>query len=224
MENWKIIKTKGDYDKAMARIIELANAGLEVDTDQMDEFELLTLLVGHYEKANFQMDKPDPIEAIKFRMDQEGLTSADMKQFIGSASKVSEVLNRKRPLSLPMIRKIHNGLGIPAEILIKDVNELEWTPLDSSDELLELIGVSVSSHMNIDAGFSNIPDFIAHGRITQRAEVVGPLFMSSERKELKAVKHTFSLARAAKIFDGVIGTKVHSTNTRYLDESFNLIS
>ncbi|MBA8562193.1 transcriptional regulator [Citrobacter freundii] len=224
MENWKIIKTKGDYDTAMARIIELATAGLKAETDEMDEFELLTLLVGHYEKANFQMDKPDPIEAIKFRMDQEGLTPADMKEFIGSASKVSEVLNRKRPLSLSMIRRIHNGLGIPADILIKDVNELEWTQLDSSDELLELIGVSVSSHVDLVTGFSNKPDFIAHGRITQHAEVVTPLFSSLNKKEPKVIKDTFSFDRVAKIFGGVTGAKVHSTDTRYLDESFNLIS
>ncbi|XBY07297.1 transcriptional regulator [Escherichia coli] len=80
------------------------------------------------------MDKPDPIEAIKFRMDQQGLSYADMKQYIGSASKVSEVLNRKRPLSLSMIRRLHDGLGIPADILIQDMSAIEWSLVDAEEE------------------------------------------------------------------------------------------
>ncbi|HCB2882994.1 TPA: transcriptional regulator [Citrobacter freundii] len=223
MANWRIIKTKDEYDVAMARIIELATSGLEADTEKMDEFELLTLLVGHYEDANCKMDKPDPIEAIKFRMDQQGLTPADMKQFIGSASKVSEVLNRKRPLSLSMIRRIHNGLGIPADILIKDVNELEWTHLDSSDDRLERVEFLVSSQMELAARFDNMPVLVARSR-SIRKRFIAPIVTEATSAEAKLPKENFSFSRVAKIFGGVISTKDHSSDKHYLDEGFSIIS
>ncbi|EKK7717307.1 hypothetical protein PO816_004262, partial [Cronobacter dublinensis] len=153
MSNWRILKSKEDYDHAMDRFLQLADAELELNTDALDEFELLSLLIGHYEESHYRMDKPDPVEAIKFRMDQQGLTQADMTQYIGSASKVSEVLNRKRPLSLSMIRRLHNELGIPADILIQDVNKLEWAHLDLGDELVKSLDVSIQT-CNSDA-FSN---------------------------------------------------------------------
>lgn len=128
-ETWRLIKNKADYEKAMERLLLLANNELVEGSDELDEFELLSLIIEHYEQQNFAMDKPDPIEAIKFRMDQQGLTQADMREYIGSASKVSEVLNYKRPLSLSMIKRIHVGLGIPAEILIQDAQNLEWSPV-----------------------------------------------------------------------------------------------
>ena len=124
-KNWRIFKTHDDYERGIDRLLQLANSGLQPDTDDFDEFELLSLLVGHYEESKFPMDKPDPIEAIKFRMEQQGLTQSDMTRFMGSASKVSEVLNYKRRLSLSMIRRLHEGLGIPADILIQDVNHID---------------------------------------------------------------------------------------------------
>ncbi|WP_233622910.1 helix-turn-helix domain-containing protein [Citrobacter amalonaticus] len=126
---WRIFKTHEEYEQGMARLLQLAESELAEGTSDFEEFELLSLLIGHYEDKKFPMDKPDPIEAIKFRMDQQGLTQADMKQYIGSASKVSEVLNYKRPLSLSMIKRLHTGLGIPADILIQDTQNVEWSPL-----------------------------------------------------------------------------------------------
>lgn len=123
---WKIFKTEADYSQGMARLSQLAADELVPETDNFDEFELLTLLIGHYEKKHFPMAMPDPIEAIKFRMDQQGLGQADMTPYFGSASKVSEVLNRKRPLSINMIRRLHDGLGIPADVLIQDMNAIDW--------------------------------------------------------------------------------------------------
>ncbi|MFB0711435.1 type II toxin-antitoxin system HigA family antitoxin [Buttiauxella noackiae] len=131
---WRIIKNDEEHALAMARLIELASGDLHPETDAFHEFELLGLLIEHYESRAFPMDKPDPIEAIKFRMDQQGLTPADMKQYIGSASKVSEVLNYKRPLSLSMIKRLHSGLGIPADILLQDVNSVEWSPISYGAE------------------------------------------------------------------------------------------
>ncbi len=126
---WKIFKSDEDFNRGMERFMQLASGDLTPGTNDFDEFELLNLLIGHYEEKNYPIEKPDPIEAIKFRMDQQGLSQADMREFIGSASKVSEVLNYKRPLSLSMIKRIHSGLGIPADILLQDIEKIEWTPI-----------------------------------------------------------------------------------------------
>ena len=113
----KIIKTEAEYEATLARIAALMDA--EPDSPQEEELKLLVLLVEKYEAEHFPIDLPDPVEAIKFRMEQEGLETKDIIQYIGSQSKVSEVLNYKRPLSLNMIRRLQAGLGIPAEVLIQ---------------------------------------------------------------------------------------------------------
>lgn len=145
---WRILKNDEDHAAAMARLIELASSNLQPETDEFDEFELLGLLIEHYESSAYPMDKPDPIEAIKFRMDQQGLSQADMKQFIGSTSKVSEVLNRKRPLSLSMIRRLHDGLGIPADILIQDMSAIEWSLVEADE-----FEATVTSTMSVSEPF-----------------------------------------------------------------------
>jgi HTH-type transcriptional regulator/antitoxin HigA len=118
MMNTKIIKSEEEYEAVLARIAELMDAA--PDSPEEEELELLTLLVEKYEAENYPVELPDPIEAIKFRMEQEGLTRKDLIPFIGSQSKVSEVLNYKRPLSLSMIRGLHEGLEIPAEVLLQE--------------------------------------------------------------------------------------------------------
>ncbi|HBR1720160.1 TPA: transcriptional regulator [Klebsiella quasipneumoniae subsp. quasipneumoniae] len=154
--NWRIIKNSEEHAAAMARLIELASGDLQPGTEDFDELELLGLLIEHYESREFPMDKPDPIEAIKFRMDQQGLSHADMKQYIGSASKVSEVLNRKRPLSLSMIRRLHDGLGIPADILIQDMSAIEWSLVDAEEEETTMTSVIVQCE---SATISSAPYF-----------------------------------------------------------------
>jgi HTH-type transcriptional regulator/antitoxin HigA len=104
------------------------------NTSEFDELELLAFLIEKYDAEHSKIEIPDPIEAIKFRMEQQNLKNSDLVPFIGSKSKVSEVLNRKRALSLSMIRKLNHGLGIPAEVLIKDtfkslpdeIEGIEW--------------------------------------------------------------------------------------------------
>ncbi len=113
----KILKNETDYNSALAKIDLLLDA--EPGTPEMDELELLSFLVEKYEDEHYHIDLPDPIDAIKFRMDQQGLTRKDLIPYLGSQSKVSEVLNGKRPLSLSMIRKLHKGLGISAEVLLQ---------------------------------------------------------------------------------------------------------
>ena len=112
----KVIKTETDYAGALARIDKLMDAA--PNTPQGDELELLALLVHDYEDKLFPMDKPDPIAAIRFRMEQQGLRPKDLVPFLGSRSRVSEVLSGRRNLSLKMIRALATGLGIPANVLL----------------------------------------------------------------------------------------------------------
>ncbi len=114
----KIIKSEAEYEAALAHIETLMAA--EPGSPAEAELELFAMLVEQYEAVHYPINLPDPIEAIKFRMEQEGLTRKDMRPYLGSQSKVSEVLNRKRPLSLAMIRSLHAGLDIPAEVLLQE--------------------------------------------------------------------------------------------------------
>jgi HTH-type transcriptional regulator/antitoxin HigA len=113
----KVIKTQGDYKAALAQIESLM--GARPGTPEEEELELLAVLTENYEREHFPIGLPDPVEAIKFRMEQEGLARKDLVPYIGNASKVSEVLNHKRPLSMAMIRALHEGLAIPAEVLLQ---------------------------------------------------------------------------------------------------------
>ena len=114
----KVIKTEAEYEVALARVADLMDA--QPGSPDEQELELFALLVEQYEQEHFPIAPPDPVEAILFRMEQEGLTRKDLAAYIGSPSKVSEVLNRKRPLSLSMIRALHRGLGIPTDILVQE--------------------------------------------------------------------------------------------------------
>lgn len=111
------IRTEEDYDTALARIEEIWDA--EPGTQESDELDLLSILVEAYEEEHHPIDPPDPIEAIKFRMEQMGLTRKDLEPFIGHRGRVAEVLNRRRGLSIDMIRNLSEGLGIPADVLIE---------------------------------------------------------------------------------------------------------
>lgn len=115
----KIIRNEEMYDEALAFVSSLMDA--KPGSKQEEELELWSLLIEQYEKEHHPIEEPDPIEAIRFRMDQLGLHRKDLEPFIGQKSKVSEVLNRKRPLSLPMIRSLHSYLGIPAAVLVREV-------------------------------------------------------------------------------------------------------
>ena len=110
------IKTEQDYNDSIKRIEELW--GAKKDTPQGDELDLLATLVESYEMKHYPIAPPDPVEAIKFRMEQMGMTKADMVQYLGSQSRVSEILNKRRKLTLGMIKSLYKGLKIPAEILL----------------------------------------------------------------------------------------------------------
>jgi len=111
------IKIEQDYRQALDEIEGLMTA--ERDTPEGDRLDVLVTLVEAWEARHYPLDLPDPVEAIKYHMEQKGLTPRDLVPFIGSRNRVYEILNRKRPLTLKMIRRLHNDLGIPAESLIK---------------------------------------------------------------------------------------------------------
>ena len=117
----KVIKNEVDYQSALAHVAELMDAA--PGSREEEELELFSLLVEQYELEHYPVPLPDPVEAILFRMEQEGLTRKDLATYMGSPSRVSEVLNRKRPLSLAMIRALNAGLGIAAEVLLQDPRE-----------------------------------------------------------------------------------------------------
>jgi len=112
----KAIKTEEDYNKSLKRLEEIFHA--PIDSKEGDEAELLSILIEKYEDEKYPIEAPDPIEAIKFRMEQMQMTNKDLAQIIGYKSRVSEIFNRKRKLTLNMIRNLHDKMNIPYESLI----------------------------------------------------------------------------------------------------------
>jgi len=115
--NIKPIKTEQDYQDALNRLETIFDA--KSGTSEGDELEILGLLIDDYENKHFPIDLPDPIEAIKFRMEQLGYTQNDLSKILGQKSRASEILNKKRKLSIEMIRKLHEVLNIPTNVLIQ---------------------------------------------------------------------------------------------------------
>lgn len=115
--NLKLLKTKKDYDQALERLEMIFDA--KKGSKEGDELEILGILIEQYENEHFPIDLPDPIEAIKFRMEQLGYTQTDLAKVVGLKSRASEILSRKRKLSLEMIRQLHDKLNIPTDVLIQ---------------------------------------------------------------------------------------------------------
>ena len=114
----KAIKTESDYNQALKRLEEIFHA--PADSKEGDEAEILSILIEKYEDEHYPIEAPDPIEAIKFRMDQMGMNNKDLAEIIGYKSRVSEIFSRKRKLTLKMIKNLHEKLKIPYESLIAD--------------------------------------------------------------------------------------------------------
>ncbi|MBK8522624.1 MAG: helix-turn-helix domain-containing protein [Chitinophagaceae bacterium] len=115
--NIKPIRTKKDYEQALSRLEVIFDS--KKGTDKGDELEILGMLIENYENEKFPIGFPDPVEAIKFRMEQLGYNQTDLANVVGLKSRASEILNRKRKLSLEMIRQLHDRLNIPTEVLIQ---------------------------------------------------------------------------------------------------------
>jgi HTH-type transcriptional regulator/antitoxin HigA len=114
----KPIKTEDDYNQALKRLEKIFDA--EPNTKEGDELEVLALIIGDYENKHYPIDPPDPIEAIKFRMEQLGMNQNEFGEIVGFKSRASEILNKKRKLTLKMIREISSKLNIPSDVLIKE--------------------------------------------------------------------------------------------------------
>jgi len=113
----KPIRSEADYERALAEVERLW--GAKAGTREGDRLDVLATLIDAYEAIHHPMDPPDPVEAIKFRMEQQGLKRKDLEPIIGTRTRVAEVLNRRRNLSIAMIRRLHSRLGISAEVLIR---------------------------------------------------------------------------------------------------------
>ena len=112
------IRNEKDYQKALDRLEDIFDA--KKATEEGDELEIISILIDRYENENFPIGMPDPIEAIKFRMEQMGMNQKDLAEVVGFKSRVSEILNKKRKLTLDMIRKLNTNLHIPTEVLVQD--------------------------------------------------------------------------------------------------------
>ncbi|NCQ56605.1 MAG: helix-turn-helix domain-containing protein [Flavobacteriales bacterium] len=112
------IRNEKDYQKALDRLEDIFDA--KKGTEEGDELEILSILIDRFENENFPIGMPDPIEAIKFRMEQMGMNQKDLAEIVGFKSRVSEILNKKRKLTLDMIRKLNTNLHIPTEVLVQD--------------------------------------------------------------------------------------------------------
>ena len=126
----KVIKNKTQYEETLLALEELLDRNPVPGTPENEELELIALLIQDYESRQFEFAPPTPIEAIKFRMEQQNLTPRDLIPYIGSRSKVSEIFSKKRPLTLSMMRALHSGLGIPASVLIQEQDEDEEVDID----------------------------------------------------------------------------------------------
>lgn len=144
----KILKTKQEYSEACERIYSLINSSenaIEPDSPEGEEMELLSLLVEKYEQEHHQMETPDPIEAIKFRMEQMNLKQADIAPLFGGKTRVSEVLNGKRTLTLKMITLLNRYLGIPLESLVSGNKEIKLEA-EKKEQLLNIS--SIKEYLN----------------------------------------------------------------------------
>ena len=129
----KPIRTDADYEEALADIDRLFDA--DANTPEGDRLEVLVTLVSAYEDQHFSLPAPDPIEAIEYYMESRGLSRRDLEPFIGTRARVSEVLNRRRPLTLRMIRNLEEGLGIPSDVLIRPYEpQAQPDPNEGGDE------------------------------------------------------------------------------------------
>lgn len=153
----KVIRSDGEYRAYLREVEQLMVADPEAGTPDGDRLELLSLLVEDYEKRTFPFERPDPIEAIKFRMNEQGLRQADLVPYFGSRSRVSEVLSRKRPLTVQMIRDLSAGLGIPSQILVARTSETAnapGEPVEDADAPWERFPVKEMAKHGYFAGLS----------------------------------------------------------------------
>lgn len=159
----KVIKSREQYREYMDEFLSLFGKNLDNDQDMKDRYELLGVVIRDYESREFPPEKPSAIDAILFEMDQQGLSRKDMIEYLGSSSKVSEVLSGKRGLSQSMIRKLHSGLGIPLDILIQDtkcLNDSDDCNVSEINEYARILKHSGDDWLNTEANLIIAQGFI----------------------------------------------------------------
>lgn len=173
----KVIKTELDYRSALEELEKLIDMDPAPSSPEADELEVLALLVEAYEKERVSIPLPDPVTAIEFRMEQQGLAPRDLVPFIGSRSKVSEVLSRKRPLTLSMVRALHEGLGIPAHVLIQnsqpdvghgEVGDYDWSKYPIKEMLRR--GWIDNTTDSVRHFFAHLPEPARHAVLCRKTE------------------------------------------------------
>jgi len=172
----KVIKNETEYKETLVTLEGLLDRDPAPGTPENEKLELLTLLVQDYESRGYQYVSPDPVEAIKFRMEQQNLTPRDLIPYIGSRSKVSEILSRKRPLTISMIRALHSRLGIPASVLIQEQDEkLNWERFPIKQM--------------VDWGWITVPK---HPGPISTEDILRPLFVATGSLEPQAILYRSS--------------------------------
>ena len=160
MNNIKIIKTQDDYENALNLVKTLLHADPEPDSTEGEQLNILTALIQDYETRLFPSNLPSPIDAIKFRMEQSGLKPSDLIPYIGSPSRVSEILSGKRNLTIEMIRSLESGLGIPAKVLIQKIDKETESPYHNWDNRLIKNMSNRGYFGDISIKNTNIPELI----------------------------------------------------------------
>lgn len=210
----KVIKSAVEHEAALAEIERLIGLDPKPNSQELGQLELLTLLVENYEAQAFPQSLPDPIEAILFRMEQAELAPRNLIPYIGSRSKVSEVLSRKRPLTLSMIRALHEGLGIPARVLIQESlipdqnEEPDWT-LFPTREMVKR-GWIADSRDAVKAFFSNLSPEIQEAVLLRKG------------RHIRSARNMDKFALAAWITRVVVRSKTVPGLSGYHKGSVNL--
>lgn len=152
--NIKPVKTAEDYQVALKEIERLFDA--VPDTPEGDRLEVLVTLVEAYERGHYSIPLPDPIEAIEYHMESRGLSRRDLEPYIGSRARISEILNRRRPLTLRMIRNLEEGLGIPAEILVQPYDLVST----KEEKEVEEVASAMARKASVISLPSSLPDIV----------------------------------------------------------------
>lgn len=198
----KVIKTEEDYREALKLVEELMARDPEPESEEGEKLALLATLVGDYESKNFPSNLPNPVEAIKFRMEQAGLKSADLIPYVGTRSRVSEILSGKRGLTLDMIRALETGLGIPAEALLKKPEGDPASPYSgwSATLVRDMYdrGYFGRKTFNLNNAAKFLEDFF--GRVSLPTQVLGMLRQSNYRSSPNTDKNALT-AWAARVYE-----------------------
>lgn len=222
MERIRVIKNNQDYEEALKSIETLMQLDPSPDSEEGEKLSLLSTLVEEYESKVFVHELPDPIEAIEFRMEQEGLKPVDLVPYIGSRSKVSEILSGKRSLTLSMIRALEKGLGIPAKVLIKEPvlfkegEDVNW----SQFPIKEMLKRGYFESKTIDDDSKNLSSIMSvfFSPIGTYTQIGGMLRTSNYRSNHPINKHAL-IAWSARVAKKALSQKI---TAKYKKGSVNL--